>query len=155
LLSIWPAGQVGFADPSGFHLYAQWLMKASLADNCSALSTDVELAGSFQIEYSLPRCSILVTIGGKFADTSDTVMISPTSKCQPRILCVEPDPFVLETRCAVLKISGYDAASASPRGAGVVLSSQKFDLIVLSKVSDYEQYWILIFSQWRASAGAG
>jgi hypothetical protein len=38
------------------NLYAQRLMDGSLADNCSALSTDVELAGSFQIEYSLPHC---------------------------------------------------------------------------------------------------
>ncbi len=49
-----------------------------------------------------------------------------------KILCVEHDEAVLESRCAVLKASGYDAASASPRLAEVVLTSQKFDLLVLS-----------------------
>ena len=56
-----------------------------------------------------------------------------------KILCVEPDPALLESRCAVLKYSGYDAASASPRVAEIVLSSQKFDLIVISRLPDFDQ----------------
>lgn len=55
-----------------------------------------------------------------------------------KILCVEPDLAVLESRCAVLKYSGYDAASASPRVAEIVLSSRKFDLVVLSSLSDFD-----------------
>jgi len=55
-----------------------------------------------------------------------------------KILCVESDSAVLESRCAVLKVSGYDAASASPRVAEVLLCSQKFDLIVLSAVIDFD-----------------
>jgi hypothetical protein len=31
-----------------------------------------------------------------------------------KILCVEPHLAVLESRCAILKNSGYDAVSASP-----------------------------------------
>ncbi len=55
-----------------------------------------------------------------------------------KILCVEHDTAVLESRCAVLKISGYDTSSASPRVAEVALSSQKFDLVVLSSLSESE-----------------
>jgi hypothetical protein len=60
-----------------------------------------------------------------------------------KILCVEHDRAVLETRCAVLKYSGYDSVSVSPHGAEVVLSSRKFDLIVLSGLSEFEQHRIL------------
>ncbi len=55
-----------------------------------------------------------------------------------KILCVEHDEAVLEGRSAVLKASGYDAASASPRLAEVGLPSQEFDLLVLSSLSDSE-----------------
>lgn len=55
-----------------------------------------------------------------------------------KILCVEPNLAVLESRCAVLKTSGYDVGSASPQLAEIVLRSQKFDLIVLSWLSDYD-----------------
>lgn len=54
----------------------------------------------------------------------------------PKILCVESNLAVLESRCAVLKASGYDAASATPKVAEIVLCSQKFDLIVVSRLSD-------------------
>jgi hypothetical protein len=46
-----------------------------------------------------------------------------------KILCLELDLGVLESRCAVLKYSGYDAAPASPKIAEIVLRSQKIDLI--------------------------
>jgi DNA-binding response OmpR family regulator len=55
-----------------------------------------------------------------------------------KILCVESDSAVRESRCAVLKTSGYDAASASPQLAEILLRSRKFDLIVLSWLSDYD-----------------
>lgn len=54
----------------------------------------------------------------------------------PKILCVEPNLPVLETRCAVLRGSGYDAASVSPQEAEILLSSQKFDLLVVSHLND-------------------
>jgi DNA-binding response OmpR family regulator len=63
-----------------------------------------------------------------------------------KILCVESDPFLLESRCAVLKYSGYDAASASPQAAEVVLRSQKFDLLVISRVSDRDLHRIINLS---------
>jgi hypothetical protein len=63
-----------------------------------------------------------------------------------KILCVESDPLLLESRCAVLKHSGYDAASASPQVAEILLRSQKFDLIVISTVSDYDLHRIINFS---------
>ena len=55
-----------------------------------------------------------------------------------KVLCIERDESVRESRCAVLKYSGYDAASASPEVAEIVLRSRKFDLIVLSGLSDYD-----------------
>jgi hypothetical protein len=60
-----------------------------------------------------------------------------------KILCVESDSTVLESRCTVLKISGYDAASASPQLAEIMLRSQKFDLIVVSTVCDFDLHRIL------------
>jgi DNA-binding response OmpR family regulator len=54
--------------------------------------------------------------------------MNPTS----RILCVEPDPLVLETRCSVLKLSGYDTSAASIQVAESLLARQTFDLIVVS-----------------------
>jgi hypothetical protein len=68
----------------------------------------------------------------------------------PRILCVVSDLAVLESRCAVLKASGYDAASATPRVAEIVLRSQKFDLIVVSSVSDSDLHRVI-----NLSDGAG
>jgi hypothetical protein len=63
-----------------------------------------------------------------------------------RILCVELDVAVLESRCAVLKVSGYDAASASPQVAEMVLRSRKFDLIVLSRLSDSDLHRVTNFA---------
>jgi CheY-like chemotaxis protein len=60
-----------------------------------------------------------------------------------KILCVESDPAVRESRCAILKYSGYDAASASPRLAEILLRSQKFDLLVISSLSDYDLHRII------------
>jgi hypothetical protein len=63
-----------------------------------------------------------------------------------KILCVEPDSAVLESRCAVLKVSGYDVASASPQLADIVLRSHKFDLIVLSSLNDSDLHRIVNLS---------
>jgi hypothetical protein len=63
-----------------------------------------------------------------------------------KILCVEPNLAVLESRCAILKMSGYDPASASPQVAEILLRSQKFDLIVLSRLSDFDLHRIINFS---------
>jgi CheY-like chemotaxis protein len=60
-----------------------------------------------------------------------------------KVLCVEPDVAVLETRCAVLRYAGYDAASASPQVAEIVLRSQKFDLIVLSSLRDSDLHGVI------------
>jgi hypothetical protein len=45
---------------------------------------------------------------------------------------------VRESRCAVLKYSGFDASSASPRFAEIVLRGREYDLIVLSGLSDFD-----------------
>jgi DNA-binding response OmpR family regulator len=60
-----------------------------------------------------------------------------------RILCVEFDVGLLESRCAVLKHSGYDAASASPKVAEIMLRSRKFDLIVISRLSDFDLHRVV------------
>ena len=60
-----------------------------------------------------------------------------------KVLCVELDVGFLKSRCAVLEHSGYDAASASPQVAEIVLRSQKFDLVVLSKLSDIDLHRII------------
>jgi hypothetical protein len=63
-----------------------------------------------------------------------------------KILCVEPDLAVRESRCAVLKYSGYDAASASPQLAEIVLHSQKFDLLVISSLRGSDLHRIVNLS---------
>ena len=63
-----------------------------------------------------------------------------------KILCVEQDVAVIESRCAVLKHSGYDVHSAFPQVAETVLRSQKFDLIVISRLSDPDLQRINNFS---------
>ena len=57
-----------------------------------------------------------------------------------KILCVEHDVAVVESRCAILKVSSYDAASASPQLAEIILRGQRFDLIVVSGLRDYDLY---------------
>jgi hypothetical protein len=77
----------------------------------------------------------LVRLDGRSADNGGIYTVKYGAV---KILCVEPNVAVLESRCAVLKTSGYDVASASPQLAEIVLRSQKFDLIVLSWLSDYD-----------------
>jgi hypothetical protein len=60
-----------------------------------------------------------------------------------KIMCVEPDPVVLESRCAILKMSGYDSMSTSPQLAEIVLGRQEADLIVLSRLSDSDLHRII------------
>lgn len=64
----------------------------------------------------------------------------------PKILCVELDSTIRESRCAVLKLSGYDTASASPQLAEIMLRSHRFDLIVLSSLNDRDLQRIVNFS---------
>jgi hypothetical protein len=64
----------------------------------------------------------------------------------PKILCVELDVAVLEGGCAVLKYAGYDPASASPKLAEILLGSQQFDLIVLSRLNDFDLHRIISLS---------
>jgi hypothetical protein len=73
-------------------------------------------------------------------------MDTGTESGAAKILCVELDLTMLETRGAVLRHSGYDAASASPRVAEMVLQSRKFDLIVVSSLGDFELHRINNFS---------
>jgi hypothetical protein len=63
-----------------------------------------------------------------------------------KILCVELDVGLLNSRCAVLKYAGYDPASASPKPAETLLRSQSFDLIVLSRLSDFDLHRIINFA---------
>jgi hypothetical protein len=55
-----------------------------------------------------------------------------------KILCIEYDVGLLNSRCDVLKYSGFDTASATPQVAEILLRSRKFDLIVLSRLSDFD-----------------
>ena len=57
----------------------------------------------------------------------------------PRILCIEPDPSVLDSRCGILKHHGYDALAASLQLAEVLLASQRIDLIILSAMLKGEE----------------
>jgi hypothetical protein len=63
-----------------------------------------------------------------------------------KILCVEADVGLVRSRCAVLKYAGYDPASASPKLAETLLRSQSFDLIVLSRLSEFDLHRIITFA---------
>ena len=63
-----------------------------------------------------------------------------------KILCVEPDLAVRESRCAVLKCSGWDATSASPQVAEIVLRGQRFDLLVVSALNDRDLHRVINLS---------
>jgi DNA-binding response OmpR family regulator len=63
-----------------------------------------------------------------------------------KILCVEEDVYVRKSRCAILRDSGYDAASASPFVAQILLRSRKFDLIILSELADFDVTSLVNFS---------
>ena len=60
-----------------------------------------------------------------------------------KILCIEPYLALLESRCAILKYSGYDAVSASPQLAEIMLRGHKLDLIVLSNLGDSDLHNIM------------
>jgi hypothetical protein len=78
-------------------------------------------------------CIFIVTLERHFNPQSGGSHMNTRSNFgAAKILCVELDVAVLETRCAVLRYAGYDAASASPQVAEMVLRSQEFDLILLS-----------------------
>jgi hypothetical protein len=49
-----------------------------------------------------------------------------------QILCVGADPTLLETRCAVLISTGYEARCGLYREAERILRTDEFDLIVVS-----------------------
>lgn len=69
-----------------------------------------------------------------------------------KILCIEDNAAVRESRCAVMNYSGYDATSASLQLAEIVLRGRKFDLIVVSSLHDHELHKIVNFIQRRGDA---
>jgi hypothetical protein len=95
-------------------------------------------------------CLLIVGLEGRFNPQSGilpvTGMAIRSNFGAAKILCVELDVAVLESRGAALKVSGYDVASASPRLAEIVLRSQRLDLIVLSNLSDSDLHRILNFA---------
>ena len=61
-----------------------------------------------------------------------------------RLLCVGREQYLLETRCAVLGQSGYDAQSATLLEAEDLLRTEKYDLVIVSALlSDEEKSRIL------------
>jgi hypothetical protein len=64
----------------------------------------------------------------------------------PKILSVEVDSILRESRCAVLKSSGYDCSSATPRAAEIVLRGHRFDFIVLASLNEPDLYRIINLS---------
>jgi hypothetical protein len=102
-------------------------------------------------QYDASACAILIVkLQGLFNPQSGIftgVDMDTRSNCgADKILCVELDFTLLETRCAVLKYLGYDATPATPQVAEIALRSQKFDLIVLSGLREFEQHRIINLS---------
>jgi DNA-binding response OmpR family regulator len=57
----------------------------------------------------------------------------------PRILCIEKDLALVETRCSILEQAGYDASPIALAEAEILLHSQAFDLIILSATLNHEE----------------
>jgi len=57
----------------------------------------------------------------------------------PRILCVEEDLPLMETRCSILTQAGYDASGEELREAEILLRSQAFYLIILSATLNHAE----------------
>jgi hypothetical protein len=95
-------------------------------------------------------CVLIVTIKGPFNTQSGSFTVADmdarSNVGAAKILCVELDLAVRESQCAILKSLGYDTVSASPQQAEIVLRSQEFDLIVLSKLSDSDLNRIINFA---------
>jgi hypothetical protein len=56
-----------------------------------------------------------------------------------RLLCVGRERYLLETRCAVLGQSGYDARSATLLEAEALLQTEKYDLVIVSALLSEEE----------------
>jgi hypothetical protein len=56
-----------------------------------------------------------------------------------RLLCVGKELDSLQTRCAVLSQSGYDAKSAIVAEAEILLRTEQFDLVILSAFLSQEE----------------
>jgi hypothetical protein len=56
-----------------------------------------------------------------------------------RLLCVGTELDSLQTRCAVLNHSGYDAKSATVREAEILLGTELFDLVIVSALLSQEE----------------
>ena len=66
--------------------------------------------------------------------------LNAMSTVERQILCIEDDPAVRDTRCCVLRESGYNARAATSLQAEFLLRSQTFDLVILSAtLSDSER----------------
>jgi hypothetical protein len=63
------------------------------------------------------------------------------------ILCADDDRGLRESRCAILDCRKYHSVSASIQFADILLSYQKFDLVVLSTVNDRELDRLLVLAQ--------
>jgi hypothetical protein len=56
-----------------------------------------------------------------------------------RLLCVGKELDSLQTRCAVLSHSGYDAKSATVAEAEILLRTEEFDLVIISAFLSQEE----------------
>jgi hypothetical protein len=62
-----------------------------------------------------------------------------------RLLCTGKDADLLQSRCAVLRHSGYDAQAASLMDAEILLRTEKYDLAIVSaSLSEWERGRILL-----------
>ena len=63
-----------------------------------------------------------------------------------KILCIEPDLRLLESRAAVLKHSGFDVKTAPPPEAETVLRDQEFDLLIVHSVDESDLHRVAALS---------
>jgi hypothetical protein len=89
---------------------------------------------------------LIVKLRVRFNPQSGSFTVADMDFGAAKTLCVESDVAILESRCAVLKVSGYDPASASPQVAEILLRSQKFDLVVVSRLRDSDLHRIINLS---------
>jgi DNA-binding response OmpR family regulator len=61
-----------------------------------------------------------------------------------RLLCVGKTPYLLESRCAVLTHSGYEAHAATLSEAEILVRTEQYDLVIVSAwLSEWDRERIL------------
>ena len=71
-------------------------------------------------------------------------MLAPAVAFPARLLCTGNEADLLESRCTLLRHSGYEAQASTLQEAEILLRTEKYDLVIISAwLSEWERDQIL------------